>query len=228
MPNQPTQYVLPLPHRSAYGREDFIVSSCNEEAVAWIDRSADWPLQSLVISGETGCGKSHLAAVWQSGTGALQLQPAQIGSSMTELEDWRDGKPLIVDQLEDFQGLEGGEAFLFHLINHAKAESIQLLVLTSLPPAKLSIGLRDLESRLLAMATVSIRQPDDELVRGLYRKLFAERQLKVSDDVIAYLVTHAARGFATVTELVARLDEQALSSKKAVTIPFIRQILQEG
>ncbi|MDA9008396.1 DnaA/Hda family protein [Alphaproteobacteria bacterium] len=228
MSDKPVQYVLALPHRSAYGRDDFIVSACNAEAVAWIDKSEDWPLQCLVISGDTGSGKSHLAAVWKDRTGAVRLEPNQIGWSMAQVETERAGRPLIIDQLENFQNSEGGETFLFHLINHAKEQAASLLILSGQPPAKMSISLKDLASRLLAMPTVSIRQPDDELIRGLYGKLFSERQLTVSEDVVAYLATHAARDFPTITGLVGQLDEQALASKKAITIHLARSVLQAG
>ncbi len=224
--DKPVQYVLALPHRSAFGRDDFIVSACNEEAVAWIDKSEDWPLQCLIISGDVGSGKSHLAAVWKEKSDAVQLEPNQISWSMAQIEEERAGRPLIVDQLEDFQDVEGGETFLFHLINHAKEQATSLLILSSQPPAKMTISLKDLASRLLAMPTVSIRHPDDELIRGLYRKLFSERQLTVSEEVIAYLATHAARDFPTITSLVQRLDEQALASKKAITVHLARLVLQ--
>ena len=41
--------------------EDFFVAEANRDAVEWIDRWPDWPGPGLVIHGDRGCGKSHLA-----------------------------------------------------------------------------------------------------------------------------------------------------------------------
>jgi len=46
-----TQLALDLRHRVAMGREDFLVSPSNADAVAWIDRWPDWPGPALVIVG---------------------------------------------------------------------------------------------------------------------------------------------------------------------------------
>ena len=34
------QLALDLPHRTAFGRDAFLVAACNADAVAWVDR---WP-----------------------------------------------------------------------------------------------------------------------------------------------------------------------------------------
>jgi chromosomal replication initiation ATPase DnaA len=62
----PAQIPLDLPHRPAMGAADFLVASCNRDAVAWLDRWPDWPATALVIHGDEGCGKSHLTHVWQA------------------------------------------------------------------------------------------------------------------------------------------------------------------
>ena len=54
----------------AMGREDFLVSPSNADAVAWIDRWPDWPGPALVIVGPPGSGKTHLGQVWRQQAGA--------------------------------------------------------------------------------------------------------------------------------------------------------------
>ena len=67
------QLVLNLGHRTALGRDDFLVSDCNTYAVSWIDKWPDWPASGLVIWGPQASGKSHLGHVWMSRIGALML-----------------------------------------------------------------------------------------------------------------------------------------------------------
>src|SRR5436189_5539316 len=59
------QLVLDLPHRSALGRDDFLVSRSNAEAVAFIDRWPSWPTMALALVAHAGSGKTHLAEVWR-------------------------------------------------------------------------------------------------------------------------------------------------------------------
>lgn len=62
----PGQLSLDLECHPALGQEDFLVASCNEQAVAWLDRWSDWGAPGLVIHGPAGCDKTHLAHVWQA------------------------------------------------------------------------------------------------------------------------------------------------------------------
>ena len=58
------QLALEFPSRQAYGRADFLVAPCNQEAIAWIDRYPNWTTHALLIYGESGSGKTHLACIF--------------------------------------------------------------------------------------------------------------------------------------------------------------------
>ena len=73
--SRPRQLSLEFNHRPALSGEDFLVAPCNAEAVAWLDRWPDWPSPVLVIHGEEGCGKTHLAQVFRAVSGARTLAP---------------------------------------------------------------------------------------------------------------------------------------------------------
>ena len=62
------QFTIDLTPPPSFAREDFVLSGCNAMAADWIDRWPDWPgrIQGLVLHGPPSCGKSHLAAIWQS------------------------------------------------------------------------------------------------------------------------------------------------------------------
>jgi hypothetical protein len=74
------QLALHLPRRTALGRSDFMVSQSNVAAVERIDRWPDWPSAGLVVHGPPGCGKTHLAHLWQDRTSALFIA----GEALTE------------------------------------------------------------------------------------------------------------------------------------------------
>ena len=72
------QLLFDLGHRTARGREDFLVAPCNEVAVAWIDRWPEWPGAAFALYGPPGCGKTHLLQVWRAKSGALEIDPATL------------------------------------------------------------------------------------------------------------------------------------------------------
>src|SRR3546814_11282244 len=94
-----------------------------------------------------------------------------------------------------------------------------LLLTGRTPPARWKIGLPDLASRLRAAPTVAVDGPDDALLSAVLVKLFADRQLRVGTDVVAFVVPRMERSFAAARRLVAALDAASLASRRPVTVP---------
>ncbi|HXR87106.1 MAG TPA: DNA replication protein, partial [Stellaceae bacterium] len=93
------------------------------------------------------------------------------------------------------------------------------------PPARWSIRLADLRSRLVAAPAVAVDAPDDALLGAVLVKLFTDRQLRISEDLIAYLLPRIERSFAAAQAIVAALDQAALADQRAVTVRLARDIL---
>lgn len=212
------QLILDLPHRAAHGLDDFLVAPCNETAVAWIDRWPDWPNNALILHGPQGCGKSHLAEVWRTRTGARltdgrHLSPAEV----PELAD----AALVVDHANFTPQWET----MFHLVNLMREEGKALLLLSRLSPPQWRIGLPDLRSRIGAMHAVAIGQPDDCLLRAVLLKLMSDRQMLPRGDIAAYVAARIERSFAAAGAVVAALDNEAMGEGRSVTVPLARKVL---
>lgn len=211
-----TQLAFELPSRVALGRADFYVSASNAAAVAWIDRWPDWP-GPLVLCGPEGCGKSHLAQLWQARAGAAWVAGARLDERLVPR---LVGAAVAVDDAET-----APEAVLLHLYNVCLERGGRLLLTARRPPGAWPIALPDLRSRLRAALAVPILPPDDALLAAVLVKHFSDRQLRVAPDVIRYLVARMERSFAAAAALAARLDRAALSLGRPVTLPLVRRML---
>jgi len=206
-------------HRPAFGGADFLVAPSNQEAVAWLDRWPHWPGPALALVGPAGSGKTHLAHVFQARAGALLLAPASLdGASLPDLLG--HARAAVLDDAEGAPE----EPFL-HLYNMLAERRGHLLVLARHAPARWAIALADLRSRLLAAPVASIAAPDDALLAALLVKLFADRQVTVSDEVVAYLVARIERSFAAAQAAVTALDRAALAGHRRITVPLVRTVL---
>lgn len=217
------QLTLDFDFRPALGGEDFLVSDCNRDAVEWIDAWPDWPSPVLVIFGPPGSGKSHLAAVFaqQAGSRARQATPDQFEELAAGLSE-----DLIVEDLDRLMR-SADETPLFHLYNSLKEAGRRMLITASAPPARWKIALPDLRSRLNAAQTAEIGPPEDPLIAALLVKLFADRQVQVSSDVIGYAVNRMERSFSATRRVVQLADRLALAEKRRISIPLMKRVLEQ-
>lgn len=201
-----------------------MVASSNEAAVAQIDSWPGWNGPTLLLVGPEGSGKSHLAQVFRMRAGGAQISADALRQA--------DVPHLLADGacvVEDLPGRGGDESevALFHLLNLAKETSSHVLLTSRSFAGQWNVQLRDLASRLSAVPTVSLGLPCDALLRGLLVKLFADKQIKVDEAVIAYLLRNMERSGDAAIKLVERLDRVSLETKSSVTRPFVAKVLAE-
>ena len=217
--NAPRQLALALPHAESFAREDFLVGAPNEAALALIERWPDWPDRALALIGPEGAGKSHLAAIWADSAGARRISARALGE--TDLMASLATGALVIEDAP----ARLDERALFHLLNLIRDEAAFLLITAQTAPARWSVALPDLASRLRAVPTVSLSAPDDTLLRAVLVKLFADRQLDVDGNLVSYLATRIERSFAAARAAVERLDREALRLKRPVTRALAAELL---
>lgn len=191
-----SQLPLPLAYRSADGERDFFVSEANLAAVNWLDQWPEWPMPCALLIGPAGSGKSHLARIFARRTGACIADDAE-----------------FVD----------AEA-LFHRWN-AATPAMPLLMTAARPPRDWHRRLDDLASRLAATPQIRIAPPDDALLAALLAKQFRDHGLRVSAEVVDYVLARTERSFAAISRIVLQLDAAALAAGRPVSVPLARSVL---
>lgn len=222
------QLPLGFETRSLQGREDFIVTPVTKAAVSMIDSWPDWPASTNAIFGPPGSGKSHLAAIWQERSAAPGIDFNTLDDVTEYLQSGsaKHNKNFVLRVPEPVATSGAAEESFFHLLNAVRAEQGNLLLISRVSPARLPFKLPDLVSRLKSVPAIEIPAPDDDLLRGIVTKLFNDRQLTVSIEVVDYIVPRMERSFEGARCLVNQLDRLALSEKRAITIPLVRRILE--
>ena len=212
------QLAFELPLTEAMTRESFFAAPSNALALQTVERWQDWPGRKLLLLGPEGSGKTHLAHVWARMTGAVILTAADL--------DTRDPaalarRPVVV---EDADRIGPHETALFHLHNLV-TEAGALLMTARTPPRDWGLILPDLASRMQATQTVRLEAPDDALLSAVLVKLFADRQVTVAPNLIAYLVTRIPRSISAARAVVAALDARALAAGRPITRALAGKVL---
>ncbi|WP_421791406.1 hypothetical protein [Hyphobacterium sp.] len=215
------QLALGLPPREDYSAASFVDGEANAAARWAIGGWRAWPGRTLVIFGPAGSGKTHLAAMWAQEAEAIRLAGAELAD---RLEAVPEDVPLVVEDADRF----ADRAALFHLLNRAQQGKMPALLLTARDaPARWNSNVQDLKSRLLALATAELQEPDDQLLSRLLKKLFADRQSPLVEGLIEYLLPRMDRSVEGARRLVEALDREALARKTPINRGVARRVLDE-
>lgn len=215
-----SQLAIPFPSQTSFRREDFVVTECTRAAWEWINRWPDWPAHGLVLCGPAASGKSHLAAIWAEKSHAEYVTPARLAET-----DFTWVRANVTWVLEDAERIRD-ETFLFHFLNTNRETGNNVLLTMNTPHPTRVYALPDLASRITALPAATLKAPDDEALRAVLRKLFSDRQLRVGEEVLSYLLARMERAYTAAQSLAEQLDQAALAEKRALTLPFVRNVLE--
>lgn len=219
-PAESRQLPLDFAPEPSYAREAFLVANCNRRAYERVLH--EWHGHELVLSGPEASGKTHLAHMWASATGAAIVPaPELAGADVAALAEGN----VAVDDADRVAGRPEAERALFHLRNAVQQQGRALLLTSRSEPGRWGLALPDLASRVAAAPHVRLEPPDDALLAAVLVKLFEDRQVRVPPWLIRWLVRRMDRSLATARRVVARLDAAALASGGPVTRRMAEAVL---
>lgn len=219
------QLTFDLPARSAQGFDDFFVTPSNTAAMASIESWQNWPNRKLIIAGDEGTGKTHLAHVWAELTDAVILPSSTL--ERTDIQSL-SGRSVVVEDADRIAENSGAETALFHLHNLVLAEGGALLITACSAPSRWGLSLPDLRSRMEGTTLARLDPPDDMLLSAVLVKLFDDRQLAVPANLIDYLLPRMERSLAEAARLVDLLDRAALSENRPLTRALAARLLDKS
>jgi DnaA family protein len=240
----PRQFALDLNQTPPASLHNFLVSG-NEELKNTLERSiAAWPSASerevpieerwLYWWGNNGCGRTHLLkamsyAAKERAIAFIELNPNQ-PNAWIECEDQLSrsySNEVIVMTVDDVDQLDDRlQASLFRILNLVHANSNYFVYLAgSMAPNGLELR-EDLRTRLAWGLIFQIHPlTDSEKVSALSHAA-KERGLNLSVDVLPWLISHFYRDMPSLMALLDALDAHSLETKRAITLPLVRELLQ--
>lgn len=230
--NRQLPLVLPWP---AHQRFESFLPGANGTGLEILRRAvAADDAGRVFLSGPGGSGKTHLliAACAEAnalGRTAQYLDAATIaGPAAAAIRQFGGGDLLAIDDVDLLAGNPDVEHAMFDLHNRCVAEGTTLLFAATDPPASLPVGLPDLASRLAAFTQWQLRPLDEATRRKALRERAASRGIELDDAVLDWLFTRRARDLGALTELLDHIDLAALAARRRVTVPFLRQLLEDA
>lgn len=217
-----SQLALNINNDSNLEPESFLLSNCNKKAFDAIDGWPDsWSSNCLLIVGDRFSGKTHLSNIWQKKAGAEYTNYLNINELLKKSEVL--DRNIIVENIDEIE--EEFEENLFHIYNRAKEQNKYLLLTSSKPIYELKFNLPDLKSRISSSLIVNIEKPDEEFQKTLFQKQFLDKQISINEKVIDYIIPRIERSFEANSKIVDILNKKSIETKRNITIPFIKEIL---
>lgn len=209
---KPTQLLFAFPPKTALGREDFLVGASNTEAFSLVASWPNWADPIQLILGPSGSGKTHLVEIWAQASDAYVARDRFIVAEV--LCAIEEGRPVA---LETGNGEALDQRAIFHVLNAARQARSDLLLTARGNWVEWCRRLPDLVSRMRAISPCILGAPDDDLLRKVIVKLFADRQTPIEMGVLDYALLRLERSFEAANLFVAHCDEIALRTGRKIS-----------
>ncbi len=203
---------------------DFIESPENRDALTYLTRWPNWNSNGLVIVGEHGVGKTHLASLWAQSANAVYVLKNCLNDDPRDLFTYtKDNRCNFV--FDNFQNFLVDQHWLFDFYNIARETHRSFLITDITPPSLWDITLPDLKSRLNLLPVVRISSHSDELLFKVTKKLAKDYEIEIADNVVEYILTMCQRDIPGISYILKTLDKLSLQQKKPLNLNFVRKYL---
>ncbi len=176
--------------------------------------------------GCTGSGKTHLLKAVYMG---LHGQGATVGWLDASMSVWpefqEDWAAVLMDDVHHFDAAQQQAAFNWFV--NAQTQNISVLAAGVIPPADLPLR-DDLRTRLGGGFIFALQALDETQRRTVLRDNAQSRGITLSDEVMDFLLTRFSRDLGSLMVLLDVMDDYALQTQRAITIPLIKTMMDNA
>lgn len=174
--------------------------------------------------GESASGKSYLLkAVYE----ALRTQGGEVGWLDPSMHEPPEFNPrwvaVLMDDVQAYCAVQQQAAFNWFI--NSQTEQRWVLAAGSLPPADLKLR-DDLRTRLGWGHVFALQVLTEEQRRAVLRQEADARGIFLSDDVMDFILKRFSRDLNSLMQLLQQLDGYSLATKRAITVPLVKSMLE--
>lgn len=196
----------------------------------------------LFIHGASGVGKTHL--VNAIGVKIKELHPelrvlyvsahlfqVQYTDSILQknfndfMRFYQSIDVLIIDDIQEFAGLQRTQNAFFHIFNHLHLNGKQLIMTSDRSP----VQLQGMEERLITRfkwgMTAEIEKPDFELRKNILRDKIRRDGLKFPEEVISYIAEHVNASIRDLEGIVVSIMAHSTINNTDIDMNLARRIV---
>lgn len=203
----------------------------NEAVVRQLALWANSPLDSPVptyLWGDEASGKTHLLKAVSE---ALRGQGASSGwmdASMLEPPEFNESwSAVIMDDCHLYTAAQQRAAFnwFVNALSTDDGHPRWVVAAGNVPPADLPLR-EDLRTRLGWGHVFALQALSDAERRAVLRGEADARGVYLSDEVMDFMLTRFSRDLGSLMQLLDKLDGYALQTKRALTVPLLKSMLE--
>jgi DnaA-homolog protein len=203
---------------------DTYLNSANAAAVAHL-LALRMPSAPVYLWGPAGSGKSHLLRALVHDRQRVGERAGCFDAADPAPWDFQEGWTLVVvDRCEQLDAQRQQAAF--SLFVEAADRGVQWAAAGRVPPVDLPLR-DDLRTRLAWGHVFALQPLSENETRAALRREADRRGIFLADELMDYLLTRSARDLTSLMQLLDRMDRFALARQRHLTVPLLRQMLQE-
>lgn len=219
------QQFFDFPIMPCFSFESFVSCEGNAAALRFALRIADRsdPEKLLYLHGPSGSGKTHLLkSIANGGIPYLSLREQTDPEIILSL--FSDKPGLVIDDLQEIPDDSALRGTLWQLFNdfHTSGKTIAMAGLY--PPRELTNLDDHLTSRLLWGLVARLDTSDDHSRAMILKKVADDRQIRVPDDVVDYILATTSREVGALIESFNQLYRYSMAQKRRITLPLVREV----
>ena len=179
--------------------------------------------QFVYLWGERGCGRSHLLQAAVAAASSRGIIARYIAPGEALPADNSGVRMLAVDDVEKLDAQAQLE--FFRLYNALRERQGAVLAAGNVAPARLQLR-PDLLTRLGWGLVFQVHVLSDDDKRVALKRHAAARAFDLRDEIVEYLLRHLKRDLPSLMAVLDALDRYSLETKRPITLPLLRQLLQ--